>query len=794
MLAGEARKTTSRNSSGEENYIYGDYHAFREARNNSSSNSLEEITPVRRSTKQTLSKNLSLAWSTESSTTSSNKTQIELINSKYFRPTAPTNLTQNLGTLNVNSPLKPAENEQDGTFDQRADGIFSQKQDSFGFNDDDFLSDDAADRRLAEDEEEFENSNMLLLPDDLKTDAVSIYGENDTKNISQFFCQDNNELGLEGTCSPEKAPFKVPVVPVEYGGASETFCLGQRESEDRRDTVSTIKSMPYSIFETTQGVANYHEHLKSGLPEQELSSASFSWRRMQDEHQQLKDKQFDDTLDISVECSHAKDRFSLDTVTSDLLSEHPKSQSSPSKSDSSADTTRNLDSIDVYDSTQSNIEELCKTSCGFKTLHQNGETGEQINLDFVQSDNRLTLTSDTSSVSSKGTRLKMRRSSGRSQHRANIGRFASLPTVSGNSQMLQHPPQAFQPIRPYSPLPLVEFLPEIDFSTPVFIGDSATQMLPVHATNTIIPAPIVAGGLHMPQGPPSWLKLGLAFRTIHLDSVSVMDQSCPFVLRQSEFHIAPGQDISVPIHFRPKCAGRYMAILEIRVQPSPPNQYPSQYPPNQQPSQPYYQEQVHTINLIAAAIAPKIKIGDGSGEFEIGHGNNKLDISNLSSYDVPLVVEIDREFSLSIQNEQVNRFILPKQSTLTMTLAASFNGMKQSGKLKIYLDGKEKTIVDWCLVKVRAPSVELSGPTEPVNMKAVAYAVATVQIPIYNCGKDVAAINARIDGRMAELIQCSPETATIPADGELIFSLKYSAGAAHQTFEHYLIRKYHSPS
>lgn len=94
---------------------------------------------------------------------------------------------------------------------------------------------------------------------------------------------------------------------------------------------------------------------------------------MQDEHQQLKDKQFDDTLDISVECSRAKDRFSLDTVTSDLLSEHPKSQSSPSKSDSSAGTTRNLDSIDVNDSTQSNIEELCKTSCGFKTLCQNGE-------------------------------------------------------------------------------------------------------------------------------------------------------------------------------------------------------------------------------------------------------------------------------------------------------------------------------------------------------------------------------------------------------------------------------------
>ena len=108
MLAGEARKTTSRNSSGEENYIHGNYHGFREARSNSSSNSSR-----------------SMARST-----------LELINWKDFQ-----NLTQNLGTLNLNSPLKTAENEQDGTFDQRADGIISQKQDSFRFNDDDFLSD-----------------------------------------------------------------------------------------------------------------------------------------------------------------------------------------------------------------------------------------------------------------------------------------------------------------------------------------------------------------------------------------------------------------------------------------------------------------------------------------------------------------------------------------------------------------------------------------------------------------------------------------------------------------------------
>ena len=90
----DARKSSSDNSTGEEKYIYGDYHAFREAKNDST-NSLDDVTPVRKSTRKTTSKNLSLAWSTESSEQSSNKTQIELIDSKYFRPPC-SNLTQTI--------------------------------------------------------------------------------------------------------------------------------------------------------------------------------------------------------------------------------------------------------------------------------------------------------------------------------------------------------------------------------------------------------------------------------------------------------------------------------------------------------------------------------------------------------------------------------------------------------------------------------------------------------------------------------------------------------------------------
>ena len=80
------------------------------------------------------------------------------------------------------------------------------QHDSFGFNDDDFLSDDAALKQLWEDEVAFENSNMFLLGDnDVNSEVASMIGNNDTKDISQFFNHGNNELGLEGTSSPEKA-------------------------------------------------------------------------------------------------------------------------------------------------------------------------------------------------------------------------------------------------------------------------------------------------------------------------------------------------------------------------------------------------------------------------------------------------------------------------------------------------------------------------------------------------------------------------------------------------------------
>ena len=183
-----------------------------------------------------------------------------------------------------------------------------------------------------------------------------------------------------------------------------------------------------------------------------------------------------------------------------------------------------------------------------------------------------------------------------------------------------------------------------------------------------------------------------------------------------EFHIAPGQDISVPIHFRPKSPGRYMGILEIRV--NQPQMMPQinpmmnprmmggqispQFPPQYQ-NPTTNQEQVFTINLIGSAIAPKIQIGDGTGEFEIAKGKNTISLSNLCNHDLPLIIEIDRHFDLLVKAAHTNQLVIEKQSKIDVQISANGN-FQQTAKLKVYFDGKEKTILDWCSIKCKAPS------------------------------------------------------------------------------------------
>ena len=157
--------------------------------------------------------------------------------------------------------------------------------------------------------------------------------------------------------------------------------------------------------------------------------------------------------------------------------------------------------MDYADSTTSNIEELCKTQCAFQAIQQINETKA---FDDSSDDAAIKTAdqSEISSVSSRGMSKLQRRQSGsfRNRNRAEMGRFSSLPSGVGSVQSEARYSGAMS-TRPYSPAPLIEFLPEIDFATPLFIGDSATQMLPIHA--------------NVPMGfiPQNFIKVNLNFRS-----------------------------------------------------------------------------------------------------------------------------------------------------------------------------------------------------------------------------------------------------------------------------------------
>ena len=137
-------------------------------------------------------------------------------------------------------------------------------------------------KQLENDANEFEDSNALRLHEYSKysnaeneeQDDVTI-SENDA-NISSFFRQSGQSLGLGVIDSPKK-DFRVPNVPVEFGGASETFdILPDTSHSERRDTVSTIKSLSNSYFETTTNWNEVHRNLKNGVEMEELSTSALS--------------------------------------------------------------------------------------------------------------------------------------------------------------------------------------------------------------------------------------------------------------------------------------------------------------------------------------------------------------------------------------------------------------------------------------------------------------------------------------------------------------------------------------
>ena len=91
-----------------------------------------------------------------------------------------------------------------------------------------FMDESAAMRQLEKDEKEFEESNMFRLKDASNYSSCNASNEitlndNYDPNISQFFRNSSDSLGLDSIKSPKKDEFQKPIVPIQYGGASETF-------------------------------------------------------------------------------------------------------------------------------------------------------------------------------------------------------------------------------------------------------------------------------------------------------------------------------------------------------------------------------------------------------------------------------------------------------------------------------------------------------------------------------------------------------------------------------------------
>ena len=162
-----------------------------------------------------------------------------------------------------------------------------------------------------------------------------------------------------------------------------------------------------------------------------------------------------------------------------------------------------------------------KTVLTFKAFHffENSQKADFNHIQAIQQINDTKVFDDTtdhqglksfdqseiSSVSSRGMSKLQRRQSGSFRKRSDMGRFNSLPSGVGSVQSESR--YSAMSTRPYSPAPLIEFLPEIDFSDPLFIGDSATQMLPIHA--------------NVPMGfiPQSFIKVNLNFRSGNVSDI-----------------------------------------------------------------------------------------------------------------------------------------------------------------------------------------------------------------------------------------------------------------------------------
>ena len=168
-------------------------------------------------------------------------------------------------------------------------------QPNMSMSDSIFMNDSAALKQLEADEADFEESNRFKLDkSEFSTVNDSMMDKTNGSDVSAFFRRSSASLGIGITDSPQK-DLRTAHVPIEYGGASETFdILPDAESEktktneisvdERRDTVATIKSMSSTFFEPTQtNWKQFHEDLKAAGADQSTIS-SFCLKNIEVRH------------------------------------------------------------------------------------------------------------------------------------------------------------------------------------------------------------------------------------------------------------------------------------------------------------------------------------------------------------------------------------------------------------------------------------------------------------------------------------------------------------------------------
>ena len=146
------------------------------------------------------------------------------------------------------------------------------------FGSEDFMSESAGLKQLEADEVEFEESNKFNINvADLQNQNDSAVSEHQDSNMSSYFRRSNQSFGLGPSASPKKDPeadLTVPSILQSTAAPEEATFEVPKEATYRRDTISTIKSMSPSLFETTANWDKVHQQLR----EEDQSALSASYR------------------------------------------------------------------------------------------------------------------------------------------------------------------------------------------------------------------------------------------------------------------------------------------------------------------------------------------------------------------------------------------------------------------------------------------------------------------------------------------------------------------------------------